>query len=471
MTEDQDAQAGAYTPFASFADWAPAFDTSTIDQFAALLNSDKASVDAAALEAAVRIATRYAAVDTGAIEGLYTVDRGFTKTIATEAAAWEAALKVHGEDVATSIEDALNSFEFVMDVVTGKSKISESWIRQLHEITTASQEFFTVYTAVGPQKQSLPKGVYKTMPNSPTNASTGKIHHYAPPQDTAAEMARFVDELRSAEFAAAHPVLQAAYAHYAFVCIHPFADGNGRVSRLLASIYLYRSPGVPLVIFADQKDSYIDALEAADAGNVSAFIAFIEQRCIDTIEIVRLHLRAGESPSPDESLAQLTRDLSGRGGLSHPEFDAIASRLRDLVREEFQRSGERLALPPGSHFTVSDPGNYVKAPTGFRSVSTGQLGVRVALDISLTVEIQQIDHFVVWPARQDSMGPDFTVASRDGTQRLDIYLRDVYPAETEVLRIKITGWVEHQVNALVAAFTRKVRTELAKKGYASPPTS
>lgn len=30
-------------------------------------------------------------------------------------------------------------------------------------------------------------------------------------------------------FVKAHPVLQAAWAHFAFVAVHPFADGNGRV--------------------------------------------------------------------------------------------------------------------------------------------------------------------------------------------------------------------------------------------------
>lgn len=468
MTAGQDPQAGAYAPFATFADWAPAFDTSTIDQFASLLNSDKATVDTAALDAAVRIATRYAAVDTGAIEGLYTVDRGFTKTIATEAAAWEAALKVHGEDVARSIEDALKSFEFVMDVVTGNSEISESWIRQLHEITTASQEFFTVYTAVGPQKQSLPRGVYKTMPNSPTNASTGKIHHYAPPQDTGAEMARFVDELRSEEFSGAHPVLQAAYAHYAFVCVHPFADGNGRVSRLLASVYLYRSPGVPLVVFADQKDQYIDALEAADAGNVSTFVAFIEQRCIDTIEIVRLHLRTADAPAADDSLELLARDLSGRGGLSHTEFDAIASRLRDLVRDELNLAGQGLRLPPGAHFHAESSRLSLKAPAGFRASADGILGLESRLEILSTITLANIKHFAVWPARQDTAGPDFVVESTGPTQSLEVYLRDIYPTETEVLRLKITGWVEHQINTMVAEFTASARSELARRGFALP---
>jgi len=37
-----------------------------------------------------------------------------------------------------------------------------------------------------------------------------------------------------------HPLLAAGILHYEFVSIHPFADGNGRVTRLLTLLYLYQ---------------------------------------------------------------------------------------------------------------------------------------------------------------------------------------------------------------------------------------
>lgn len=74
-----------------------------------------------------------------------------------------------------------------------------------------------------------------------------RLHHYAPVAEAQPEMARLIREIRSGSFTEAHPVMQAAFAHYAFVCIHPFPDGNGRVARALASVFLYRSPGVPLL--------------------------------------------------------------------------------------------------------------------------------------------------------------------------------------------------------------------------------
>lgn len=183
------------------------------------------------MRAAVEVATRYAAVDTGAIEGLYTTSRGFTRTIAEQTATWEAALRQHGEEVERSIADALNAYEMVLDLATGRRPITESWIRQLHETICASQDSYDVITEIGLRRQSLPKGQYKQMPNNPTSMETGRVHHYAPVLDTPPEMARLIQELSTPGSKHAHPVLQAAYAHYAFVSIHPFPDQPGQRPR------------------------------------------------------------------------------------------------------------------------------------------------------------------------------------------------------------------------------------------------
>ena len=123
-----------------------------------------------------------------------------------------------------------------MDLATKAEPISEAAIRALHSQVVEGQKTYRVLTSVGWQDQPLPKGQYKVLPNH-VRRRDGEMHSYAPVDITPEEMHRLVVELRSKEFLAAKLVLQASYAHYALVSIHPFAYGNGRVARALASVF------------------------------------------------------------------------------------------------------------------------------------------------------------------------------------------------------------------------------------------
>ena len=66
---------------------------------AAGLQQKQADSAPADFDRAVEVALRAAAVDTGALEGEYTVDRGFTMTVATQAEGWEEQVEARGERV------------------------------------------------------------------------------------------------------------------------------------------------------------------------------------------------------------------------------------------------------------------------------------------------------------------------------------------------------------------------------------
>ena len=68
----------------------------------------------------------------------------------------------------------------------------------------------------------------------------GGVHRGAPPQDIAQLMDRFVKFVNSAQLRSEHPVIRALIAHFFLVTIHPFGDGNGRVSRLVEAAMLYQ---------------------------------------------------------------------------------------------------------------------------------------------------------------------------------------------------------------------------------------
>lgn len=274
------------------------------------------------------VAVRAAALDTGAIEGLYTVDRGFTMTVAFQSLAWEQAIEERGAGVRELFEAQLEAYELVLDAVTRKLPITEAWIRALHEKLVAPQKTFRVLTEVGWQDQELPKGQYKTRPNH-VRLTDGTFHAYAPVDRVPEEMHRLVEQIRTPEFESAHPVLQASYCHYAFVVIHPFADGNGRVARALASTFFYRAQSIPLVIFANQRPAYLDALHAADLGDHRPVIAFFRDRGIDTIQLVAENLMT-EGMTRPEDLATRISSLTGAGSLT-PNCCWIRSPTADRV--------------------------------------------------------------------------------------------------------------------------------------------
>lgn len=70
-----------------------------------------------------------------------------------------------------------------------------------------------------------------------------------------------------------HPVIAAAVLHYQFVSIHPFADGNGRTTRVLTHLYLglrgydFRNSLVLDSYYLADKQAYYDALHRVQGSN------------------------------------------------------------------------------------------------------------------------------------------------------------------------------------------------------------
>ena len=69
-----------------------------------------------------------------------------------------------------------------------------------------------------------------------------RVHYRAvPPDRVQAEMDGFLAWFNAPDHL--DPVLKAAVAHFRFIIIHPFDDGNGRIARALADMLLARSEG------------------------------------------------------------------------------------------------------------------------------------------------------------------------------------------------------------------------------------
>ena len=75
-----------------------------------------------------------------------------------------------------------------------------------------------------------------------------------------------------------HPVRIAADAHFKFVSIHPFVDGNGRCARLLMNLILIIN-GYPMAIIKnEERIGYLEAVNIGQTkGNLQAFYSVIEK--------------------------------------------------------------------------------------------------------------------------------------------------------------------------------------------------
>jgi hypothetical protein len=117
-------------------------------------------------------------------------------------------------------------------------------------------------------------------------------------------MRQWVAWVNNAARESAHgsPVVRAAIAHHGFVMVHPFEDGNGRVSRLLLNLQLLRDGYAPAFLLRDWKGRYLAALGVADKGEYTPIINLIGQAVEAGLDF---YLDACNA-HPDEHYQQLT---------------------------------------------------------------------------------------------------------------------------------------------------------------------
>jgi Fic family protein len=118
--------------------------------------------------------------------------------------------------------------------------------------------------------QSEDAGVYRQV----RVRVVGSQHVFPNPLKVPELMEAFVSETSTV---VGHVVLKAAHAHYGFVAIHPFVDGNGGTARLLMNLLLIRAGYPPALLPITLRARYYDALESANQGDTTAFELLIAE--------------------------------------------------------------------------------------------------------------------------------------------------------------------------------------------------
>ena len=284
------------------------------------------------------------AIETGIIERLYSWDRGVTEVLIEQGI--ESSIIAHrggvsqrdADHIQSLINDHLGIVEGLFGYIKGEEPLTEHFIRGLQAQFTAHQEYTEAVTATGEViRVTLKRGEYKSLPNNPRRPD-GEVHIYCPPERTKEEMEALIRMYREADVN--HPPeIKSAWLHHRFTQIHPFQDGNGRVARALASLVFLREGLFPLVIRESDREHYISALEAADAGDLGPTITLFARRQRDAIlKALGLEQQVQQSKYSDqivESALQLLRSRYSQEQQKASVVYEFADALLDKVNLDF----------------------------------------------------------------------------------------------------------------------------------------
>jgi len=234
---------------------------------------------------------------------------------------------------AQAMETVFSSYEAI--------DLTENHIRQLHRDLLRHS-----------QKDERHRGDYKTLPNhveafGPDGASLGVVFGAATPFDTPRLMRELVDwTRRELESAKQHPLLVIAVFIVVFLEIHPFQDGNGRLSRILTTLlflragYLYTPYTSHEAVIEQNKEAYYLALRNTQATirtespDWSPWILFFlkaldRQKKRLQAKLEREHILLGALPALSTRILELARE---HGRVTVAEAAAAAGVSRNTVK-------------------------------------------------------------------------------------------------------------------------------------------
>jgi Fic family protein len=239
----------------------------------------------------------------------------------------------------TRHNEALN---WVLDVVKGGRPLTESFIRELHQLLLKEPYEVDAITPDGkPTKRMIQIGQYKTVPNH-VRTVTGETHFFASVEETPAMVHELMDWYRAQrEISDTNPIFLSALFHHRFISIHPFDDGNGRTGRLLMNFILMQYGYPPVIIKTEDKINYYRALQQADGGNTDAFVDYIAVNLQRSLQIMLAGARGESIEEPDDldkELALLEQRLRGVG--KKAEVLKSKEAIVKIVEGSFWKLGE-----------------------------------------------------------------------------------------------------------------------------------
>ncbi|MCE9582142.1 MAG: Fic family protein [Planctomycetes bacterium] len=212
-------------------------------------------------------------------------------------------------------------------------------------------------------------GGWRTAESGPMEVVSGppgreRVHFEAPEADRVdVEMRRFIEWFNAP--LATDPVIKAGVAHFWFLTIHPFEDGNGRIARAVADMSLARADATTQRFYSmstqieAERMEYYRRLERSQRGglDVTAWLEWFLAcmgRAIDSAEAslaatlrkADLWLRINRRPVSERQRGVINRLMDGfRGGLTSTRYARLAKCSHDTaLRDVHELLGRRILL-------------------------------------------------------------------------------------------------------------------------------
>lgn len=249
--------------------------------------------------------------------------------------------------------------------VAGYAELMEMIFASWPEITLTERHILQLHGVLlrHSTKDQRHRGNYKTLENhveafDADGRSLGVVFQTASPFATPGRMAELVEQTRTAlDEDELHPLLVIGIFVLRFLAIHPFQDGNGRLSRALTTLLLLRSgylyvPYSSLErIIEDNKDRYYQSLRRSqrsldtDQNDPGPWLSFFLDCLARQTDALTATITRERLLDPVPALSQAILDLvRERGRMAVREVVAVTGANRNTVKAHLARLVEQGSL-------------------------------------------------------------------------------------------------------------------------------
>lgn len=234
------------------------------------------------------------------------------------------------------------------------------------------QRLFDWHAALFPTGRSgmrrITVGTWRTQESGSMQVVSGpvgreRVHFEAPAaQRLESEMARFIEWFNSPQHL--DPVIKAGIAHFWFVTIHPFQDGNGRIARAVADMVLSQADGTKDRFYSmssgieSERKDYYRQLEAAQRGDLDITqwltwflgclrrtIEHADETLASVLNKAKVWQRINRHPVNDRQRVVINRLLEGwEGNLTTSKYAKLTKCSADTALRDIQELLERGVL-------------------------------------------------------------------------------------------------------------------------------